>query len=278
MADKIPNLNPEEVDNVFNLILDRARNQGRREVFIEHEDLAPLLTGDTDWSNSVSKLDTVANKKDIARRNNRVKTKMVRKLAEKGIVDIKFHENGYNFIIDKDIKIESIVNTVSESTFEEHKAIETFTNYDTPFHPPHHFPDLLMSIRRGLSPLQVGPKGCGKSRSFEEAAAILGLPHIRIALGQVHDPADLIGTKEIVEENGVPVTKFQPGLITEALKKGWMVILDELDSVQAQVALALNMVLENKSRIACMTERGIEYVDRHPNARIVASANTWGFG
>jgi hypothetical protein len=83
---------------------------------------------------------------------------------------------------------------------------------------------------------------------------------------------------EVVSENGVPVTKFQAGLLTECAILGKAAVLDEIDSIHPGVALALNMILESTSRIVCHTEKGIHVITPHPNFRIIATANTWGYG
>jgi hypothetical protein len=267
-----PSLKTGELQGVYDFVLNKAKLAGARQITITHDDLAPLMIGDDAWQNKAGSDLIEATK----RRNNRIRFKMGRRLAEMG-VESHFNENGYTFVINESIPIE-MTTEESVKVYEESKQVKTYTPYDTPFYPPKNFPNLLKALKLGMNCLLVGGKGSGKSRSFEEAGALLGIEQIRIAMGMVNDPADLIGTKEIVEENGASVTKFIPGLLTQAIMDGKMVILDEIDSVQPQVTLALNLVLENKSQVCCLTERGVVVVERHPNARICATGNTWGYG
>jgi hypothetical protein len=269
MAGKGPSLVLNEVEGVVQAIINQAKMTKSRNVYLSHDDLALLMIGDAEWKNGGPD-----ESKNIDQRKNRIRWIMNDDLVGQGIRPA-YRKSGYDFVIDPSVAIDMTVEEL-KMVYEQHEKCKTFTPYDTPFIAPPHFPSLLNSLRCGLNPVQVGPKGSGKSRCFEEAGAILGIPQMRITLGSVHDPADLIGTKEVFNDDGVPVTRLVPGLATEAIMKGWMLILDEFDCVQPQVATSLNMLLEGNTKVACMTEKGIVTIDRHPNSRIVASANTWG--
>jgi len=160
------------------------------------------------------------------------------------------------------------------------ELVSTFSKYKTQYIPIPDFTDIKEAVKEGEQVLLVGPKGCGKSRTLEEVFACLGLSALRIAMGEVREPADLIGSKEIVEKNGVPITKFQPGMVTEcAMAKNRGVILDEIDSVSPSLNLALNKILENEGGIMTLpTESGVEFLEIDPTFRIAATGNTFGYG
>lgn len=250
-------IGPNEVENLAQFIIDQARNQNSVIVTIKHEILKPLL---------------------VDQEEDRIRIKLNRKLIQQGITIQNYNNDGYTFKIGETVMPLNQEQTYQQTTYQKKDIVKTLTGYKTPFYPPPFFPDLVAALRNGLGPILVGPTGCGKSRCLEEAGAILGLKQIRIPLGIINDPSDLIGTKEIVNDNGVTITKFIPGPFTQAAMEGQMVILDEFDSVHPQVSLALHMALESDTKIICLTEHGKEEVERHPNTRICATANTWGYG
>jgi len=268
---------PGEVDGIISYVINTAKHKNDRQLFIPHEDLYPYLIGEK-HPNKIK-----GNEADInehkQKLNNRIRHKMAIPLASKGI-SVQYNSDGYVFVIDDSIPISEPKKDVieNEGFDQEIEMQSTYTDFNSTFYPPHNFPNLITAIKNGMNCLLVGPKGSGKSRSFEEVGAVLGLEQIRIAMGSVHDPADLIGTKELVQENGATITKFIPGLLTSALMEGKMVILDEIDSVQPQVTLALNMVLEHQADITCLTESGPVKMKRNPKSRICATSNTWGYG
>lgn len=256
-----PSAQEGEIEGLIKAIEERAREEHSHTVTFGHKELDPLLFGDP----------------DPERKRNRVRWKLAKTLKEEGVRDIRYKAEGYTFILPDEFKL---VNSRKQQT-EMHgvaASISTATKFGTEFIPPRSFVDIMKAVKAGYSPLLVGPKGCGKSRTLEEVFARLGLEHVRIALGEIREPQDLVGSKEIVSEDGVPVTKYIPGMVTNAAQKGMGVILDELDSVQPTVGLALNKIFEDGSDIIAQTETGAVVVPKHENFRIAATANTWGFG
>jgi len=265
MAKKITK---KEVKDIVDFIYKLSQKYNSKRFTAPNEDILELLQ-DKEWETANDE-----DKDELKQRAlDRIRFYMVQQLANQDI-EIEWLGDQYEFVIN-DFQAEKPVKKEREESMEE---LSTFTTFETKYIPHREIDNIIKAIQYGARPLIVGPKGCGKSRALEHAASKLGLTCIRVALGQVAEPADLIGTKEIVEENGVPVTRFVPGLITEAAMKGWMVILDEMDSVQPQVGLALHAVLEATNNIVCPTEKGTEIIEVDPNFRIAATANSWGYG
>lgn len=261
MSSSGPALVKGEVEGIVDLIIKRAKAIQRRNLFISMSDLNPKLHGP-----------------DHEQKINRIRWKMAKDLKKAGIL-IEFKGNGYKFTIDKSIDIEKTIPTLDDiKPIEGKKQVQTQTKWVTTYIPPPWFYDVYEQVKLGRTPLFVGPKGCGKSRAAEEILTKMGLKTIRIAMGEIKDPVDLIGTKEVVNDNGVPTTKFVGGLITEANEKGWGVVLDEVDSVPSSVGLVLNKILEEGSTLTLLTEHGVEEMGKHKNFRVIATANTWGTG
>ncbi len=257
-----PDLEPDEIKRVADFVLQRAKFQKNRKIIISIADLAQH------FSRAVTERSHVT---------NRIRWKMQAQLQESGISPRLLGPAGYEFTIDESIAIDEPV-AVQIKNHASKKSVDTFTKFKFPFIPPSYFSTLVDILQTGDRPLLVGPKGCGKSRALEEAFARVGTSAIRIALGEINDPTKLIGTKEIVNQDGVPVTRLVGGLIREAAMNGTAVILDELDSVSPNTALALNRIMEQESKLVLDTEHGTEIITPQPGFGIAATANTWGYG
>jgi hypothetical protein len=261
-----PALVKGEVEGVIDFVIKRAKTLQKRTIEVNIEEITPLMIGATDKNHIL----------------NRIRWKMPTLLRAQGIIPQLMGQESpvrYRFTIENNIDITP--EGSSEKDFQPLKGrepVKTHTNWRTPFIAPHYFGTIFRQVQKGRIPLLKGDKGCGKSRVAEEIMARLGLTCIRIAMGEVRDPVDLVGTKEVVNENGVPVTKFVGGLITEAAQKGWGVVLDEIDSITANVGLVFNKMFEENATMVLLTETGIETLQPHPDFRVIATANTWGRG
>lgn len=272
MASQGPALEKGEAQKVIDFVIKRAMQLQTRDLTKEAG-----KSVDVDFGYSIQLEELVPlMKADLAEEHkmNRIRWKMRNAFREAKIRQ-KCIGTSYEFILDPSIDI----GLRKDAPQVQRQASKTFTKFDEPFIAPGWFGDLLDALEFGSKPIIVGPQGCGKSRAAEEALAHRGLRVFRIALGQYHDPADLIGTKEVVSENGVPVTKLVGGLLTKALTNGWGLILDEYDMMVPQMLAAINQVMESNGNIILDDGEGDPVViEVHPDARIIATANTWGHG
>lgn len=118
----------------------------------------------------------------------------------------------------------------------------------------------------GRSPqvLLVGPTASGKTHAAEQAAEVLSLPfYLHGAMSMSHE---LLG---FVDAAG----NYHRTPFRDAFEKGGVVLLDELDSWDASVTLALNAALANG--VASFPDG---MVRRHKDCIVVGAANTWGTG
>jgi len=256
-----PAIQNGEIEGVIDFVIARAKQLQTRKFEIYLNELKPLLFG-------------ALVEADFA---NRIRHKMFQEFVDANIGQ-RFLGDRYEFELDDDIDINEQV-SVSEDDL---TRTETISNWPVPFIAPPWFSDLLDCCRLGDKPVLVGPKGCGKSMIAEHAIAYLGRTQYRIPIGQIMHPADLIGTKEVVSDNGTPITKFVGGLITSELDSNKKipggVILDEIDTANPSVGPALNNVFESGATILLQTEKGIKNFTPHPKGLIISTANTWGYG
>jgi len=143
---------------------------------------------------------------------------------------------------------------------------------DPNFVPFGNFPDVKKIIQSGIfyPTFITGLSGNGKTLGIEQACAALKRELIRVNITIETDEDDLIGGFRLV--NGETV--WHNGPVIEALEKGAILLLDEVDLASNKI-LCLQSVLEGKGLFLKKTGR---YVERRPGFNIFATANTKGKG
>ena len=180
----------KEIQKIVDHVKNQCKDLNRNEISLLKSEILSLVE-DKDWVNA----ENIQEEKELKERAfNRIRFYMLNKLSEKGI---QAEWKGNKYIFKTEINIEKKEPEIidEKNVLENNESIETFSEFDNQYIPHREKEDVLIAIKHNERPLLVGPKGTGKSRMLEEIAAELGIPHIRIALGQVSDPADLIGTK-----------------------------------------------------------------------------------
>ncbi|TAE81226.1 MAG: cobaltochelatase subunit CobS [Alphaproteobacteria bacterium] len=147
---------------------------------------------------------------------------------------------------------------------------------------PHYcfHPETTMAIIAGFAygrnVLVQGFHGTGKSSHIEQVAARLRWPLVRINLDGHISRFDLIGRDAIVLREGVQVTEFQEGLLPWALSRPVALLFDEYDAARPDVLFVLQRVLEASGKLTLLDQNRV--MDRHPEFRLFATANTVGLG
>ena len=116
----------------------------------------------------------------------------------------------------------------------------------------------------------TGLSGNGKTLSVEQACAAAGRELIRVNITIETDEDDLIGGFRLV--NGETV--WHNGPVVEALQRGAVLLLDEVDLASNKV-LCLQSILEGKG---VFLKKVGKYVRRAPGFNVIATANTKGKG
>ena len=116
----------------------------------------------------------------------------------------------------------------------------------------------------------TGLSGNGKTFSVEQACAQLGRELIRVNITIETDEDDLIGGFRLV--NGETV--WHNGPVTEALRRGAVLLLDEIDLASNKI-LCLQSILEGKG---VFLKKIGEFIKPTEGFNIIATANTKGKG
>jgi hypothetical protein len=130
------------------------------------------------------------------------------------------------------------------------------------------FDQLLSVIGVGLSAMVVGPAGTGKTYASEQVAEALDLPFYAISVGAQTSKSDLFG---YMDGGGT----YRATMFRQAYEHGGVFLMDEIDAGNANVLVMLNSALAGKS--AAFPDRQ-EMVQKNPNFRFIATANTYGTG
>jgi MoxR-like ATPase len=116
----------------------------------------------------------------------------------------------------------------------------------------------------------TGMSGNGKTFGIEQTCAMLGREMIRVNFTTETDEDDLFGGFRLV--NGETV--FQYGPVIEAMKRGAVLLLDEIDLGSHKI-MALQSVLEGKGYFI---KKRAEWIEPVKGFTIIATANTKGKG
>jgi len=128
------------------------------------------------------------------------------------------------------------------------------------------FVNLLRTVNAGQPVLLVGPAGTGKSYAAETIAEALSLSFHAISVGSQTSKSDLQGYKD---GNG----NYHRTQFREAYENGGIFLLDEADAGNSNVLILLNAALSNGYMAF---PDGM--IKAHDDFRIIATANTYGYG
>ena len=127
-------------------------------------------------------------------------------------------------------------------------------------------PLIIQVAALGHPIMLVGPAGCGKTTIGEHCAKALQLAFY--ITGTVTDTHELTG---FVDGYG----KYHATPFRHAFEGGGVWVADEIDAWEAQPLLAANSALANGY---CAFPDSVAPIQRHPNFRMIATANTFGTG
>lgn len=118
--------------------------------------------------------------------------------------------------------------------------------------------------------LLKGPRGTGKSTLVDTIAAILMLPVVKIT-GGIDVNADwLLGTKTIVYRNGLQHIEHEDGLLLSAVKKGALLVIEEVNMLLPEITSLLHSLLDWQR---ALTVPGVGKIEAPESFRMIACMN-----
>jgi MoxR-like ATPase len=117
----------------------------------------------------------------------------------------------------------------------------------------------------------TGESGNGKTMMVEQVCAELKRELYRVNFTPLTDESDLLGDKTLIDGNVV----FEEGAVITAMKRGAVLLLDEIDYATAQGFTVLQSVLEGKP---FLNKKTGEVVTPAEGFTVIATANTKGKG
>jgi len=147
---------------------------------------------------------------------------------------------------------------------------------DETFVPFGNFADVKKIIKSRLfyPAFITGMSGNGKTLSVEQACASLNREMIRVNITIETDEDDLIGGFRLDDPRGNTVTAWENGPVVEALERGAILLLDEVDLASNKI-LCLQSILEGKG---VFLKKIGKHIMPAPGFNVIATANTKGKG
>ncbi len=130
------------------------------------------------------------------------------------------------------------------------------------------FDDVLTAVMEEVNPYLIGPSGCGKTYMTRQIGEILGIELFDI--GYINEEYDILGYVTAMGE-------YSESNFYRLYKYGGIAFCDELDNGNSKATVKLNSFLSNSQKAGYCFPGG-EYVDKHPNFRVIAAGNTDGSG
>lgn len=114
-----------------------------------------------------------------------------------------------------------------------------------------------------------GHTGTGKSELIKQFAAIIGAPVYRVNFNGMTTTDDIIG-KLLPAGNGE--VKFQDGGVTECVRHGGILLLEELNACSQEVLFSLHGLIDGFASLV-LVEKDNEIVNKHIDCHIFATLN-----
>ena len=141
----------------------------------------------------------------------------------------------------------------------------------------HHpmFEKVLRLAGAGLNVLMVGPAGSGKSHLAAEIAQALGRNYGALHCTAGASESQLMGWLLPTGEAGR--FEYAPAPFVMIYEQGGLFLLDEIDAADPNMLMCINGALAN-GHLHIPQRLGKPSAERHPDAVIIAAANTFGTG
>jgi ATP-dependent Lon protease len=123
-------------------------------------------------------------------------------------------------------------------------------------------------IERNAPALLIGETGTGKTTLIREVALEENKTLVRISVNGSMGVEEILG-KWLVEKG---TTKWQDGVLTDAVRKGHWVVMDEINAALPEILFTLHSLLDDDRSIS-LPEKDNEIIKPHKDFRFFATMN-----
>ncbi|WP_075617787.1 AAA family ATPase [Paenisporosarcina indica] len=131
--------------------------------------------------------------------------------------------------------------------------------------------DILISTSLQKNVLLKGPSGSGKTKLAESISEFYHQPMHSINCSVDLDAEALLGFKTLVQENGQTVIDFVEGPVIQAMRKGHILYIDEINMAKPETLPILHSVLDHR-RMLTNPYTG-EVLQAHEDFTVIAAIN-----
>lgn len=131
--------------------------------------------------------------------------------------------------------------------------------------------DVLIAVTLKKPVLLKGPTGAGKTKLAETISQVFSQPVQSINCSVDLDAEALLGFKTIVLKDGLNSIEFVEGPVIEAMKKGHILYIDEINMAKSETLPILHSVLDYR-RMLTNPFTG-EVIKAHPDFSVIAAIN-----
>lgn len=131
--------------------------------------------------------------------------------------------------------------------------------------------DCLISLTLGKNLLLKGPTGSGKTKLSDTLSSMLSQPMHSINCSVDLDAEALLGYKTIADKDGKSVIEFIEGPVIQAMKKGHLLYIDEINMAKPETLPILNGVLDYRRSITNPFTG--EVIKAEPSFGVIAAIN-----
>lgn len=121
-----------------------------------------------------------------------------------------------------------------------------------------------------FSTLLIGRHGVGKDEMILHIASRTNRPVIRIVGSDDPDFVNLLVGQYLPKGDGF---EYEEGLLTKAIKNGYMFVIDEFNSLSGKVQTMLNLILEDSHKKRLTIPETNQVIEPHPEFRFVGTMN-----